>query len=159
MIEFVLSKVWTVIFALAMVGSLLLAFQCIDGDRQAKVLEEEMEEMVNLLEEMRQLQPGSSFQLELHTLLEGGEILEICGHRLRLSKGELSIHSPIETIFVPAGQGHLSNDFWLSVTANSSLWLEVQQTPEGRALVIQLEKSSTISFSLFDKERHSSVLL
>ncbi len=142
MIEFFMSKVWAMIFSMALVSTILVSFQTLDIESEREILEGDMEKLTNTIEEMVDFESGTAFSLSMKEFISNGEEMRITNSTIQLI-GEHS--SLISTIYVPIGMiresGKIETDFSMLLWQHSRIHLEVLSND---FLVIHLSKSSDI---------------
>lgn len=160
MIEFVISKVLAIIFGFALIGVLMNSFLALDHENIVRSLEAEMNDFQQVLEKVSRMTQGSSFIIELDSILSEGEMLEISDGAMWLKRGELTVIRNISlSLQVLSENGTKENHFTINMDRDSSIFLEVVGSEEGSQLMIHLAKSSTISSSTLIRRWHSSLVL
>jgi hypothetical protein len=150
MIEFVLSKLWTVLFGLALIGVLVTSFDTIDRDCQIRDMEVEMENIMKVLDGISDLPVGSSLAVSLEGMICEGEALEFENGSLRLLREDISFSCPYQIpTFLVSAEGELKQDFWCCLNHQSIILIERSGPDDHPYLTFHLEKSSMISFSTF----------
>lgn len=146
MIEFVISKVLTVIFGFALIGILMNSFQILDHQNIVRNLEAEMDDFQQVLGEISRMADGSSFKLEMHSILSEDETLEMSDGAICVKRGDLTVNrkNPLD-VFVLSENGSRVNHFTITMDRDCSIFLEVVGSDEGAQLMVHLAKSSTIS--------------
>lgn len=150
MIEFVLSKLWTIFFGLALIGVLVTSFDSMDRESQIRDIEAEVENIMKVLDGLSDLPAGSSLSVSLEGMIREGEVLLFENGSLRLSRGSISFSCANRIpIFLVPSEGDLKQDFWISLNHRSIILIE-RGGPDGHPyLSFHLAKSSMISFSTF----------
>jgi hypothetical protein len=150
MIEFVLSKLWTVFFGLALIGVLVISFDTIDRDCQIRDMEAEMENIMKVLDDISDLPVGSNLAVSFEGMISEGEALEFENGSLRLSREDISFScsNQIPTFLVSA-EGELKQDFLICLNHQSIILIERSGSENYPYLTFHLAKSSMISFSTF----------
>jgi len=101
MIEFVISKLWTVICGVLVIGVILSCFSSLDLSMSAGLIARSGNQLADAIEESSQMEEGSSFRLPLEGLLPNGEVELIiqCDH-LCFRLGESEIYTPLDDVHV-----------------------------------------------------------
>jgi len=150
MIEFVLSKLWTVLFGLALIGVLVVSFDSIDNDNQMREMETELENIMNVLDGLSDLPLGSSLRVSLDELICEREVLELENGSLILSTEDISFTRVCEVpilLFHP--ESGLERDFSICLSHESIIFLERDGSEDQSYLTFHLAKSSMISLRTF----------
>lgn len=150
MIEFVLSKLWTVFFGLALIGVLVISFDSIDRESQMRDMEAEMENIMKVLDGLSDLPEGSSLAVSLEGMICEGEVLWFENGSLRLSREGISFSCANQIpIFLVPTEGDLKQDFWIYLNCQSIVFMERAGPDDQPYLKVHLANSSMISFKTF----------
>jgi hypothetical protein len=99
MIEFVISKLWTVICGVLVIGVILSCFSSLDLSLSNGLIARSGYQLTDAIEEGSQMEEGSSLRLPLEELLPNGEAeLIIQGDHLRVRLGESEVYMPLDDV-------------------------------------------------------------
>jgi len=101
MIEFVISKLWTVICGVLVIGIILSCFSSLNLSLSDGLMARSGNQLTEVIEESSQMEEGSSFRLPLQELLPNGEVeLIIQGDHLCVRLRESEIFMPLDDVHV-----------------------------------------------------------
>ena len=126
--EFILSKIWAIIFGLVLISTISLTFQDLDDGIRCDVVESEVNDFYLIIEEVSRLQPGSFYELEMDGLVPPGGKIEISGHTIRLIGESSSASRELEKpILLRLENGSIEIDFVVEAWKDSIIRFEVNE--------------------------------
>jgi len=141
MIEFFLSKIWTVIFGLALVISVVASFSAIDSGTENDMMERGLQEFSLVLSEVSRFDSGSSLDLELRSFLPKGGMMVISSTYIKCVLENRFLIQPLGITLCFEINDMRVSDITVRGWEESILHLRA----EDGYLVVHLTKSSTIS--------------